>query len=464
MYDNIRALGSAYGHLATIQFYKGSVDTATSYFRKSIALNTQIEARLGISESCLHFGEAFLELGMYDSAAYYLNKGISYSVEVHDYYTMDNFYKSLSKVYEARGQLDSALYYYKKLQDVRDTLFNLNKSNIVSEMQTELANERSLREIEVLKEKDVRKSLILYASIGLGVLLLLLVVLAYNRFLVKKRSALLLEKQNTEIQEQKEIIEEKNKDVTDSIHYAKRIQNAILPSNDRITELFPSSWCYFVPKDIVSGDFYRFEKEGEYKLFGAVDCTGHGVPGALLSVVGHNLLGKALTDLKLVMPDKILAFLDGEIHKTLRHKDAMNENSVQDGMDIALCCYHEKLKTIYYSGAANPMYMFPQGELLEFKADKIMIGSGDSARKNFTIHEIKVESGDEIILFTDSYADQFGGPFGKKMKYNSFKEMLLSIQELSMAAQSVSVTNSFKEWKKEFDQVDDVCVLAIRIG
>lgn len=386
------------------------------------------------------------------------------AIAIQNYYTLDNYYEELSGVYEDQGRLDSALFYHKKLQDVRDTLFNLNKSNIASEMQTELANERSLREIDLLKEKDKKKSLILYASVALGGLLLLLVILAYNRFLVKKRSAMLLEKQNVEIQEQKEIIEEKNKDVTDSIHYAKRIQNAILPSNDRITELFPSSWCYFVPKDIVSGDFYWFEKEGEYKLFGAVDCTGHGVPGALLSVVGHNLLGKALTDLKLVMPDKILAFLDGEIHRTLRHKDSENEGGVQDGMDIALCCYHEKSKTIYYSGAANPMYIFRRGELIEYKADKIMIGSGDSATKNFKLHEIKVETGDEIILFTDSYADQFGGPFGKKMKYKTFKEMLLSIQSLSMGEQSVSVANSFTEWKKDFDQVDDVCVLAIRIG
>ncbi len=327
-----------------------------------------------------------------------------------------------------------------------------------------MENERRQTEIAVLKEQDEKKNLIIYASIALGILLLSLVILAYNRYLVKKRSAVILEKQNAEIQEKKEIIEEKNKDITDSIRYAKRIQNAILPSDDHMHSLFPESWCCFLPKDIVSGDFYWFEKESEYKLFGAVDCTGHGVPGALLSVVGHNLLGKALTDLKLVMPDKILKFLDGEIHKTLRHKDMLNDNGIQDGMDISLCCYHEKSKALFYAGAFNPMYVFRNGQLLEFKADKILIGSGDSSNKNFKLHELKVESGDEVVLFTDGFADQFGGPFGKKLKYKPFKEMLLSVQNLTMKEQSTTVTRSFEEWRKDFDQVDDVCVLAVRLG
>ncbi|HTF06033.1 MAG TPA: tetratricopeptide repeat protein [Bacteroidia bacterium] len=463
MYDNKRALASSYDHLGIIEFSKGNRDTAFAYLRKSLELCYITESRQAISEVCAHMGELFYTSGQYDSASFYWSKGVVFAEEIKDYYQLDDYYLGLSKVFEATGKIDSALFYYKKLQAVKDTLFNLNKSNIVGEMRTQMENERGQKEIELLKEQDEKKNIILYSSIAFGILILLLGILAFNRYLVKKRSAMLLEKQNSEIQEQKEIIEEKNKDITDSIRYAKRIQNAILPANEKIHELFPQSWCYFLPKDIVSGDFYWFENEGDYKLFGVVDCTGHGVPGALLSVVGHNILGKALTDLKMIMPDKILAFLDEEIHKTLRHKDAHEESGIQDGMDVSLCCYHEKSGTVYYAGAFNPMYIVRQGELLEFKADKVLIGSGDSKNKPFKLHEVKVEKGDQIILFSDGFADQFGGPFGKKLKYKPFQQMLLSIQFKNMDDQLASVKNSFEEWKKDFDQVDDVCVVAVKV-
>lgn len=462
-FNNQRALAASYDHLAIIEYSKGHTDTALSYFRKAIALNYEIEARQGLSESCLHLGNTFAEMHEYDSATYYLKTGMKIAEEIQDYYSLDDYYKILSSVYESTGKTDSALLYYKKLENVRDTLFNMNKSNIVGEMRTELENERRSREIDVLKEQDEKKNVIIYASLALGILLLLLGILAFNRYLVKKRSAALLEKQNAEIQEQKEIIEEKNKDITDSIRYAKRIQNAILPSDDRIRELFKESWSCFLPKDIVSGDFYWFEQSGEYKLFGVVDCTGHGVPGALLSVVGHNLLDKALSDLKLIMPDKILEFLDAEIHKTLRHKDASDETGVHDGMDIALCCYHEKSGKVYYSGAFNPMYIIRQGELIEFKANKILIGSGASKNKPFDLHVADVKRGDEIVLFSDGFADQFGGPFGKKLKYKPFKELLLSVHQQSMSSQATFIRKSFEEWRKDYDQVDDVCVVAVRI-
>lgn len=462
-YDNTRALASSYDHLAIIEFWKGNTDTALAYFRKAIALSYIIESGQAVSESCYHIGNAFNELGMYDSALHYLSQGVRIAEEIRDIYTMDNYYEEISRSYEKTGRLDSALFYYKKMQATRDTMFDMNKSNIVNEMRVEIENERQQKENALLIEQAEKKDLILYASIVLGVLILLLGIVAFNRYLVKKRSAQLLEKQKEEILEQKEIIEEKNKDITDSIVYAKRIQNAILPSDERMKELFPQSWCCFIPKDIVSGDFFWFEQEGDYKLFGVIDCTGHGVPGALLSVVGHSILGKALSDHKLVMPDKILGLLDEEIHRTLRHRDEQEVNSVQDGMDVALCCYHEKSQTIYYSGAFNPMYILRNGSIIEYKADKLMIGTGTSRYRPYQLHSVQVEKGDEIILFSDGFADQFGGPFGKKLKYKPFQQLLLSVADRSMQEQSAFVQKSFEEWKKNFDQVDDVCVVAVRL-
>lgn len=462
-YDNQRALASSYDHLAIIEFWKKNTDTALAYFRKAIAIAYTIEAGQSISEGCYHLGNLFNEIGMYDSALHYLSQGVRIAEEIHDIYTMDNYYQEISRAYEHTGRLDSALFYYKKMQATRDTLFSMNKSSIVNEMRVALENEKTLRENDLLKEQDEKKSILLYTAIAMGVLLLLLGMVAFNRYLVKKRSATLLQQQNEEIQEQKEIIEEKNKDITDSIVYAKRIQNAILPSDERMKELFPQSWCCFIPKDIVSGDFFWFEQEGDYRLFGVIDCTGHGVPGALLSVVGHSILGKALSDHKLVMPDKILGLLDEEIHRTLRHRDEQEQNAVQDGMDVALCCYHEKSQTIYYSGAFNPMYILRNGSIIEYKADKLMIGAGTSRYRPYQLHTVQLQKGDQVILFSDGFADQFGGPFGKKLKYKPFQQLLLSVADKSMNEQSEFVQRSFEEWKKNFDQVDDVCVVAVRI-
>lgn len=462
-YDNHRGLASGYGNLGVIEHSKGNEDTALAYFRKALYYANEIESGQNISEISYYLGTVFSETGRYDSALHYLTTGARIAEEIGDYYLMDDAYHALSQVYTKTGNLDSAIVYYKKLFDVRDTLYNLNKSDLVDQMKVELESERRQKEIELLKEQDEKKNLILYSSIALGILVLALGILAFSRYLQKKKSAMILQKQKEEIEEQKEIIEEKNKDITDSIRYSKRIQNAILPSDDKMRDIFAQSWCCFIPKDIVSGDFYWFEQEGDYKLFAVVDCTGHGVPGALLSVVGHSILGKALTDLKLVMPDKILAFLDQEIHRTLRHRDSEDENSIQDGMDVALVCYHENSGMIYYSGAFNSMYIIRNKELTEYKSDKTLIGSGLSASQPFRLHEVKVEKGDEIILFSDGFADQFGGPFGKKLKYKPFQQMLLTASEKEMSEQVKYVYRSFEEWKKEFDQVDDVCVVAVKL-
>lgn len=462
MYDNHRALASSYDYLGVIEYYKGNYDSAFALLRKSLRYGYAIESGQAIAATSLHLGTFFRETGIYDSAMYYLASGARIAEQIKDYYTMDDFYMEISKVFEQTGVNDSALYYYKKLYNVRATLDSLNKNDLVGQMQVELESERRQKEIEVLKEQDEKKNIILYSSIALGILVLALGIVAFGRYLQKKRSAMILQQQKEEIEDQKEIIEEKNKDITDSIRYAKRIQNAILPTEEKMQDIFPETWCCFIPKDIVSGDFYWFEKEGDFKLFGVIDCTGHGVPGALLSVVGYSILVKALTDLKKVKPDEILAFLDQEIHRILRHRNE-EENSIQDGMDVALCSYHEKSGTLFYSGSFNPLYIIRNGEILETKADKVFIGSGLSATQSFTLHELKVEKGDEIILFSDGFADQFGGPFGKKMKYKPFKELLVSVSGKSMNEQEKFVTRSFEEWKKNFDQVDDVCVVAVRL-
>ncbi len=464
LYNNQRGLAAAYDHLGVlVYFYRHNYDSAVAMLQRSITIYKATGSKMGLSEAGVHLGQIYFEEKKYPEALTCLKEGLLIAEELKDYYNLKLYYNFLSALHEKTGDPAVALDYHKKLLNVKDTMFNLNNSSLVSEMKTQLQNEKNLREIESLNALGQRQKVILYAAIAVGILILLLAIVALNRYLVKKRAGELLAVQNSEIQHQKNIIEEKNKDITDSIYYAQRIQNAILPSKEQIKSIFPESFVLFRPKAIVSGDFYWFEESGDYKLFSVVDCTGHGVPGAMLSVVGHNFLNKAVHDEKLIMPDKLLQFLNENISKMLRQKH--EDKVIQDGMDIALCAYHEKSQTLYYSGSFNSMYYIRSGELHEVKSDKIFIGNFyQEPDKKFTLHSIKVEKGDLFYVFSDGFADQFGGPTGKKFKYKPFKELLLSMNYEKMQTQEGKLSAAFEEWKRNLDQVDDVCIIGVRVG
>jgi serine phosphatase RsbU (regulator of sigma subunit) len=462
LHNDQRGLASAYDHLGVMLFYSGLHDSAYALLKKAVSIYEITDSKSGISEACVHLGEVYTKAKNYDSALVYLNKGLKVAEELQDFFNLKIYYTVLSELYETKGDLGKALDYHKKLMMVKDTVFNLNNSNIVAEMKTQLANEKNQREIELLHARDQKKTVIIYAGVVVVILVLLLGILAFNRYLVKKRSSELLSEQNEEIQHQKNIIEEKNKDITDSIRYAQRIQNAILPSREQMQAIFPQSFVLFRPKDIVSGDFYWFEKSGDYKLFSVVDCTGHGVPGAMLSVVGHNLLNKALHDDKLVMPDKLLHYLNQHISQMLRQKQS--DQAIQDGMDIAVCSYHEPTQTLYYAGSFNSLYLVRNGVLKEIKSDKIFIGNYNQAPdKTFTLHSFQVEKNDLFYVFSDGFADQFGGPTGKKFKYRPFQQLLAGMYNDPMEMQEKKLAGAFEEWKRNLDQVDDVCVIGVRI-
>jgi serine phosphatase RsbU (regulator of sigma subunit)/HAMP domain-containing protein len=267
-----------------------------------------------------------------------------------------------------------------------------------------------------------------------------------------------------EIEQQKEKIEELYKDVTDSIRYAKRLQESILPSDSLIKTLLPNSFVLYRPKDIVSGDFYWFEQANNKVLFAAVDCTGHGVPGAFMSLVGHNGLKQAVNEHKLHNPSKILLDLDQMATETLNQGDGDGESNVRDGMDLALCALDKDNMKLEYAGAYNPLYLIRNGELLQTKGDKHAIG-GRTYRtaKVYTNHEIDLLPGDTIYIFSDGYADQFGGSRGKKFMYKQFRDLLLGICHKTLDEQKETLNNTIEEWKGTFDQVDDILVIGVRV-
>jgi serine phosphatase RsbU (regulator of sigma subunit) len=268
-------------------------------------------------------------------------------------------------------------------------------------------------------------------------------------------------RQKEEINQQREKLEELYKDVTDSIRYAKRLQDSILPTDHYIEKSLPDCFVLFKPKDIVSGDFYWFSETENKVLFSAVDCTGHGVPGAFMSLIGANALNQIIQS-KVDEPAIILNELNRLSSEALNKSDE-GRDKVRDGMDLALCAIDKKFKTLEYAGANNPLYIVRGEEIQEIKADKFAIASFEHGEMNYTNHIIELQKGDIIYIFSDGYADQFGGAKGKKFMYKQFRDLLLSIKSMDMRRQKEVLNEKIEQWKGSFEQVDDILVIGVRI-
>ncbi|HVA97258.1 MAG TPA: SpoIIE family protein phosphatase, partial [Bacteroidia bacterium] len=274
-----------------------------------------------------------------------------------------------------------------------------------------------------------------------------------------------LEKQvsqrTSELVLQKKKTEEKNKNITDSIQYAKKIQEAMLPEISAIQQFLPNSFVLFQPRDIVSGDFYWFcDLPDNTILIAVADCTGHGVPGAFMSMIGHTLLDEIVKEKKITSPALILH----ELHTSIRIALKQSQGESRDGMDITLCKINTQNRKVEYAGAMRPIWVYnQQGELNEIKANKQAIGGIDTTQKTFTNHELELNVNDTIYLSTDGYADQFGGKEGKKMMVKNFKNLLSEIVSMPFENQQQKLAESFKTWKVNNEQVDDVLVVGIKL-
>jgi serine phosphatase RsbU (regulator of sigma subunit) len=287
----------------------------------------------------------------------------------------------------------------------------------------------------------------------------------------EKEKQMLLENQNTEleqkvaertyeVQKQKELIELKNKAITDNINYAQRIQSAILPDIKLIYKALEHSFILFLPKDIVSGDFYAFAEKNGRVLIIAGDCTGHGVSGAFMSMIGSALLNQIINEKGVSDPAQILNLLNSSVIESLKQ----SENESNDGMDISICSFDLKANTLQFAGANRPLWLVRDNTLEVFKPDKFPIGGLQAARnRTFTNYEIALKKNDAIYIFTDGYADQFGGEKGKKLMTAKFKEMLLSMQSTGMRDQEKILKDNFETWKGDNEQVDDVLVIGVSV-
>lgn len=268
-------------------------------------------------------------------------------------------------------------------------------------------------------------------------------------------------KQKDEIASQNERLEELYKDVTDSIRYAKRLQYSILPPAERVKQICPETFVLFKPKDIVSGDFYWFEKMGSKSYVAAVDCTGHGVPGAFMSLVGANGLNAAVREHHTGKPGLILDELNAFVSESLNK--GSEDNDVRDGMDLSLIAIDYDKMQLEFSGANNPLYIIRDGEFLITKADKFAIGSFEPGSQQYKNEVIELQKGDQIYLFSDGYADQFGGKKGKKLLYKTFRQELLRVHQETPETQRTELNQTIENWQGDYAQVDDILVIGIRI-
>ncbi len=455
---------------------KKDYSQALMYFKKAAKFYEEEENVSGLSAVYGSMCEVYSIQNDFTNALIYGKKALKNAKLSEDKGSILNANKSLALVFYNNKNYQLAYEHFKIAFDIKESIFNETSSQQIAEMQTKYDTEKKETENNLLKteqeldkaELDKKATQQYMLLFGLGLALIIVVYVAYSLNQKKKINKIL----NT----QNEIIAEKNKDITDSINYAQRLQSAILPPISILQNYF-KCFIYYQPKDIVSGDFYWLKEMGNKIYFSVVDCTGHGVPGAFMSIIGYNSLNRIVEDFNIAKPGNILDELNIQVNKVLGSQ-VNKELTVRDGMDISICCIDRETKILEYAGANNSLYLLrkSQNEKLdlesfmdeegtsfyEIKSNKMAIGGGDN-KTNYQTHTVKLNKEDAIYLFSDGFADQFGGPKGKKFMYKNFKKLLLSIQKNSMENQLQIVDKTLIDWKGDLSQLDDICIMGVRI-
>ncbi|MBW6484032.1 MAG: SpoIIE family protein phosphatase [Vicingaceae bacterium] len=455
--------------LASLSSSRGDYNKAIKLYEDVIETNKKLDNDKSLYYSMyMNIGTNYKKLGNLKDAKKYYLMGLEVASGLNNAHNLLSSYKKLSDFYEETKDYENALKYYKlaksKVKEMnveqarnKELQFSYQRKAVADSVAYE--KEKKIKEIEIAKhqiELTVKRNQ-QYGLYGGLVLVLVFAGVMYNRFKISQKQKNIIEEKEQETNLQKQIIEEKHKEITDSIQYAKRIQSAILPSKKLVDKYLPDSFILYKPKDIVAGDFYWMEAASVI-LFAAADCTGHGVPGAMVSVVCNNGLNRSVREYGLTDPGKIL----DKTREIVIAEFEKSEEQVQDGMDIALCSLEGN--KLQYAGANNPLWIIRKGstEVEEIKANKQPIGKFDNPEP-YTTHNITLEKGDTIYIFSDGYVDQFGGDKNKKFKAANFKKLLLTIQNETIEKQKELIDQAFEEWKGSLEQIDDVCVIGVRI-
>jgi serine phosphatase RsbU (regulator of sigma subunit) len=529
--NNIAGIASSYNNIGNIYKRLGNHDKALDFYKRSLIIKKEVNDVQGIANSLNNIGDMYEIMGDYRTALTHFEE--SYEIEktlnnkqgqltslisiagihlrfnqvekanklldeAHKIALDMNFVLGIMQVYENKYRIyksinpnNKALDYFEKYIFLRDSINSEDNKVEISRLQIsyeyekrkiedsiKTAQKEQLYDAEIMAQNAQldKQQTRLYAAVG-GLFL----IIAFSLFIVNR--VRIISAQKKLIEDQKQLVEIKNREITDSINYAKRIQDAILPSSHELNKNIGNGFVLFKPKDIVSGDFYWLEKLDDTIYFAAADCTGHGVPGAMVSVVCANALSKALLEENITEPGRLL----DRARELVVERFAKSNEDVKDGMDISLaalahkaeCENGERRVLLQWSGANNPLWIIAnenradlsgfknltglEGKaLFEVKPDKQPIGKVDDPRP-FTTHKFELQQGDTIYIFTDGYQDQFGGKSGKKFKASQLKQLLLSIQNKTMNEQCEILSQTFEEWKNGVEQIDDVCIIGVRI-
>ncbi len=446
---------------------QGNFIKALEYYFKSLKINEEIGNKKSQAIILGNIGSCYFALKQFSKAEEFYKKAEQLNRELGTIYFLQRDCEKLSDLYEKTGKYKDAFYYYKESVKALDSLSSEQNRKALQtmELKYQYEKEQALKEkehqkqLEIQRKEKERQKVISYA-IGSGlVLMLIFSFVIFNRLQITRKQKRIIEEQKQQVELQKQIVEQKNKEITDSITYAKRIQEAILPSESKWKSLLPDSFVFYLPKDIVAGDFYWLEETEDYIFVAAADCTGHGVPGAMVSVVCSNALTKSVLEEKIVDTDKIL----NRTKEIVTEKLSASEKHIQDGMDVALVRISKKNRQqIQFSGANRPLLIVGSEGMREIKGDKQPVGLDDRSGL-FTAKEMELKPEEEIFMYTDGFADQFGGDKGKKMGNRRFKEILQEIYPLSCQEQRAKISEYFAVWKQGEEQLDDVTVVGIKV-
>ncbi|HTL82973.1 MAG TPA: tetratricopeptide repeat protein [Bacteroidia bacterium] len=462
-------LGSTYGNLGEVWSNKKNADSALFYYRKALTYDYKMKNKYSGGIALASIGNLYQDKGQTDSALYYYREALMVIEDVSAPLEKANLYWEMSQTYESNKQFDSALIFERKYEELNDSIRDSDKSSAIKELKQAYQLDKIDQQLQlseaakkVAEEHDRRTTTLFVTLSVIGMLVCGIFFLMYR---TKKKHNTELEKKNEEISTQKE-------EITSSIQYAKRIQDAIFPSKEVKYRLFPDAFVMLRPRDIVSGDFYWFAEKNGKKLIAAVDCTGHGVPGAFMSMIGNAFLNEIVNEKGVTNSGQILDQLREMVITSLKQKSdderrssGSSESSTTDGMDIALLVIDEKNSTVEFSGANNPLWILRKNTMVmeEIKGDKQPIGFYSGEARPFLTHRINVNKGDALYIFTDGYADQFGGAQGKKFRYKPLQELFINIGAEPMQTQENILSDTFEKWKGTLDQVDDVLVIGVRI-
>ncbi|MDG1476398.1 MAG: tetratricopeptide repeat protein [Vicingaceae bacterium] len=473
-----RGMANTLTNIGQVYFHQKEYDKALKYNLEALAIERKLDNKRGISQSYINIGEGYLNIGDMNSANYYLNRGYEMAKEIGVKEDVMSALEGLSGIAVKQGNYKQALEYFQNYTDYKDSLLNEETNNQIAKLDAIYENDAKRKEISLLnKEKVLQDAAIQNQQLQkviMGVALLLVLAILFFIY----RGSQQRQKASALLSAQKEIVDEKNREITDSINYAQRIQKAVLKSDEREQSNLPEHFILFKPKDIVSGDFYWMLEKEDNIYITVADCTGHGVPGGFMSMLGLAFLNEINAQKEMLSPAEILERLRIKIIKELGQKGETGES--RDGMDVSMIRINKKNNKVEWAGANNPIWILSTNDeltnlsetaiqvnnseyqFIEIKGNKQPVGFF-IAPTEFTNHQFSLNKGDRFYLFSDGYADQFGGKKGKKLMKKAFKELIISNANEPIIKQGEILSNHFNQWKGSIDQIDDVCVVGVKV-